>query len=222
MSGADQEFVEAHRQLVISIANKVRLQLNLTCDLDDLIAFGYQGLLEANERFDPTRGVKFNTFAYYRIRGAVIDGVRSMAYLPRRAYAQIRAAEAADQALEQGGEARAQNPGQRDTAEAVRDMDDALGKLTASFVIASLGQSEEEDAPDTPEEQLEREQLKTRVRTALSSLPERELKLVEGFYLQGRRFDEVAAELGISKSWASRLHTKALGLMRDALAGEYG
>ena len=68
----DDAFVKQYAGLVRTIASKVRAQMDLTCELDDLIAFGTQGLIEAASRFDESRGIQFNTFAYYRIRGAII------------------------------------------------------------------------------------------------------------------------------------------------------
>lgn len=213
----DDAFVKQYAGLVKTIAHKVRAQMDLTCELDDLIAFGTQGLIEAASRFDETRGVQFNTFAYYRIRGAVIDGVRQMAYLPRRIHQKVRAAEAGDQITQAVGEARAASPdGRTDAIAAANAIDDTLAQLTAAFVMASVGQGED-DAPESPEEQLGDAQTRKRVLGALAVLPERERALVQGFYFDGRTFDDVAKGLGVSKSWASRLHTKALQLLREAL-----
>lgn len=216
----DDAFIEEHRPLVRSLAHRLKAQLDLSCDLDELIAFGLRGLVEASRRFDPSRGVQFNTFAYYRVRGAILDGVRDMAYLPRRAHAIRRAVEAGDRVLEDLGESRAAAPpGTRTTREdAAAAIDDTLGKLSAAYVMASVGQDLE--PPATPEEELLEVAEADRVRAALDVLPERERALVEGFYFEGRRFDEVARELGISKSWASRLHTRALGRLREALESE--
>lgn len=211
----DREFIAEYRPLVQSIAAKLRARYDLTNDLDDLMADGFRGLLEARDRYDPTRGIQFNTFAYYRIRGAILDGVRKNAYMSRRAYASLRAAEAALAVGEEVGEKRAADPAARgDAARTAETLHDTLTKLTAGFLLASVGQDEE---TPTPEEVLLEDETRTRVRQALASLPEREFALVQGFYFEGRRFDEVADELGISKSWASRLHTKALERLREAL-----
>lgn len=210
-------FVKDYQGLVRSIAIKVRGQFDLTCDLDDLIAFGNQGLLQAKARFDPTRGVQLNTFAYYRIRGAVLDGVRRMAYLPRRIHQKVREAESIDLVTEPVGEARAATPNVRSDLEATaQTLDDTLSRVTAGYLMSAVGQGVE-DQPDTPEEELLSAETRARVERALGGLPERERALVQGFYFEGRQFDEVAAELGISKSWASRLHAKALDLLRDVL-----
>ncbi|AKF06926.1 sigma-70 family RNA polymerase sigma factor [Sandaracinus amylolyticus] len=213
----DQRFVEEHAPLVRKIALRVRAELDLTCELDDLIAFGYHGLLEARGRFDETRGVLFSTFAYYRIRGAILDGVRKMAYLPRRIHQKRRAAEAIDWAIEAEGEARATTPEARADVEAtLAAVDDILGKITATFMLAAVGQ-DEEATRESPEEQLIGAHEKQRVRTALETLPERERIVVNGMYFEGRNLDDIGAELGISKSWACRIHTRALGLLREAL-----
>lgn len=218
---ADDAFVLEHEALVHGIAQKVRTQFDLNVEVEDLVAFGYAGLLQARERFDPSRGVQFKTFAYYRVRGAVLDGIRKMAYLPRRAHEKLRAAAAADDVLEATGEEHAATPPEaRGIEGATERLGDAIGKLTASFVIAAVGQEDTAPEQSSPEATLLRSEAKARVREALASLPERELALVRGFYFEGRQFDEVAEELGISKSWASRLHGKALGQLKKALERE--
>ena len=215
---SDAEFVEEYRPLVASIAHKIRARFDLRADLDDLLAYGFQGLLEARARYDASRGVQFNTFAYYRIRGAILDGVRESGFLSRRAYQQLKAAEAALYIGESIGEARAADPKSREdkerTAETLRD---AITKLSASWTLAAVGQSEEEQTKHDPEQALLTQEMRERVRKVVPILPDRERALIEGFYFQGRRFDHVAEELGISKSWASRLHHKALARLREAL-----
>ena len=84
MSGT--QFIEEHEGMVYGLAHRLRRELSLRGEIDDLVAFGFGGLLEAERRFDPARGVRFRTFAYYRVRGAMLDGVRKMAHLPRRAH----------------------------------------------------------------------------------------------------------------------------------------
>jgi len=216
----DDRFIEEHRPLVRGLAHRIRAEFDLNVDLDDLIACGFRGLVEARSRFDPSRGVQFNTFAYYRVRGAILDGVRSMAYLPRRTHALLKASEAASDVTEDLGERRAAAPaGATRKEDAAEALDEALGRMTAAWVMAAVGQ-DANATPDSAEERLVAVGQAARVRAAVAKLPERERALVEGFYFGERRFDEVAAELGISKSWASRLHGKALSLLRDALESE--
>lgn len=215
---ADDAFVKEFEPFVRGIATRVRNELDLSCDLDELIAWGFQGLIEAQTRFDRDRDVKFNTFAYYRVRGAIIDGVRKMAYLSRRAHQMRKFAEAADDLLEQESQARAATPEVRaDVQQTVQAIDDVLGKLTAAFVIASVGQ-DQASAPELQDETFIRAESCVRVRDAVAKLPEREAKVVRELYFEGRLLDDIAKDLGVSKSWASRIHTKALGVLKRAMA----
>ena len=162
--------------------------------------------------------MQFNTFAYYRIRGAVLDGVRKMAHLPRRVHQARKAAEAFDAMAESTGDARAASPEQRaDAAATLAAMEDILLKTSASFMLAAVGQDETE-TPETPLDALIGASEQVRVREALAVLDERETVVIRGFYFDGRNLDDIASELGVSKSWASRIHTKALGVLRGALA----
>ena len=144
---------QAHQELVERIVRRVSRELDLSCDPDDLRGYGQQGLLEAQQRFDAARGVRFSTFAYYRIRGAVLDGVRKQGWLSRRAHAKLRAYEAADATGEQLADAEAQAKS-GDLAARARALDDAIGKISAAYVLSAVGQSES-DRPDTPEELLD-------------------------------------------------------------------
>lgn len=215
---SDDDFIREYEPFVRGVVERTRAQLLLECDVDDLMAFGFEGLLNARQRFDASRGVQFKSFAYYRVRGAIVDGVRSMAYLPRRAYARLKAAEAADMVAEPLGEANAQRQEQADGETALRAIDGALGRIAAAYCCASA--AEDEDAPgDDPEREVIARERRDLTREAIDALPEQERFLIHGHYIEGRRFDELAAELGLSKSWASRLHTRALGRMRDKLSG---
>jgi RNA polymerase sigma factor for flagellar operon FliA len=216
-TATDDAFAKQHEPFVRSIATRVRNELDLNCDQEDLVAWGFQGLLEARQRYDANRNVQFNTFAYYRVRGAVIDGVRKMAYLSRRAHQIRKFAEAADDLLEQEAETRAASPEARaDVAQTVQAIDDVLGRLTASFVIASVGQ-DQASAPELQDESLIRAETSVRVREAVAKLPEREAKVVRELYFEGRLLDDIAKDLGVSKSWASRIHTKALRVLKRAM-----
>jgi RNA polymerase sigma factor for flagellar operon FliA len=210
-----REISEDELELVKGLAGKLRNELGLASETEDLVAAGYQGLVEAHARFDATRGVQFTTFAYYRIRGAMIDYVRKSANLSRRAYEKVRLAESADRVGEGVAEMRAADPAARaDTAATVAAIDDGLAKLTMGFALAYAEQSEPEPSP---EEALIEKDVALRLRHAVAGLDEKERALLEGHYFDGRRFDEVAAELGISKSWASRVHAKALEKLKASL-----
>lgn len=221
----DDAFVRKYEPFVRGIVKQTRHQLGIETDADDLLACGYAGLVDARARYDASHGVPFKSFAYYRVRGAVIDGVRSMAYLPRRAYARLRAAEALDSAAEQLGQQAAasqkaapQASGQAagTTAGKVRALDAVLGQAAASF-CAALANDEAEREGLSPEAALATKERRARVREAVAQLPERERILVEGHDLRGRQLLELAEEMGLSKSWASRIHARGLQRLRRLL-----
>src|SRR5258707_11962977 len=94
------QLVEQHLGLVQAIARKVKKTLGARIDYDDLVAYGSKGLVEAAERYDARPGVAFSTFAYYRIRGAMFDGLRTMGWYSRADYARYRAEERANEYLQ--------------------------------------------------------------------------------------------------------------------------
>ncbi|MFA9410542.1 MAG: sigma-70 family RNA polymerase sigma factor [Deltaproteobacteria bacterium] len=190
------EFITQHEKMVHGLANRLRRELSLRGDLEDLIAFGFGGLLEARHRFDPGRGVRFQTFAYHRVRGAMLDGVRKMSQLPRRAHERLQAA-------------AEPTPTAAPTA-----LDRAFTRMSALSAGTVL---QGRFGDESPEEVLLKNESVTRLLQALPSLSPRQRVLVRGFYFDGRSIDAMAQELGISKSWASRLHTNALRALREAL-----
>jgi RNA polymerase sigma factor for flagellar operon FliA len=219
VSGADDnQFIEEHRGLVISIATRIHREMELSLPMEDLEAWGFQGLLEARGRYDNTRGASLATFAYYRIRGAMIDGVRKMGYVSRRAHELAKIAEATDAAAEEVAEKRGalSGPGLADKEVALNDIQGILARTTAAFVIEAVGQSETR-APEMPDELVIASENAARVRAALATLPEKEQKVIRDFYFRGRVLDEIAADFGVSRSWVSRMHTRGLGLLKDAL-----
>jgi len=210
----------AHNELVERVVRRLQRELDLSCDVGDLRAWGHQGLLEAKGRFDATRGVRFTTFAYYRVRGAVLDGVRKQGWLKRRAYAKLKAFEAGDALGSQLADAEAQSPSSTLAARAAQ-LEDVLGKISAAYMLSAVGQGEE-DTPDTPEALMTSAQTRGVVKQGLTTLPERERQLLEAVYFEGVTIEEAGSRLGLSKSWASRMHAKALERMRKSLAAELG
>jgi RNA polymerase sigma factor for flagellar operon FliA len=228
MPGENDDFVREYAAFVRGVAKQTKLQLGLDCDSEDLVAFGYEGLLQARERFDASRNVPFKAFAYYRVRGAILDGVRSMAYLPRRAHARMKAALALDAESELHGDADAAakaggGAAVQPTLEGkLRAIDGVLGRVAAAYTTAQCAEGVAADEgtamPPTPEDAALFRERRELTKRALATLPEQERFLIEGHYVNGRPFDELARELGLSKSWASRLHTRALDRLRQALA----
>src|SRR5438046_1214586 len=128
------QLVEQHLGLVQAIARKLKKTLGARIDYDDLVAYGSKGLVEAADRFDARPGVAFTTFAYYRIRGAMFDGLRTMGWYSRADYARYRAEERANEYLQShaeraaAGEAPAARP---DAAGALAEIAEILGGVAA-------------------------------------------------------------------------------------------
>jgi RNA polymerase sigma factor for flagellar operon FliA len=182
--------------------------------VDDLRSFGREGLLSAARSFDGSRGVPFRRWANVRVRGAMIDGVRQWGDLPRRVYRELRAMEAADHVLEGYDEENAANPAslpeladaRLTTYLAGMATAIAVGTMAASHGEANLG----EGGGATPENLVAELELATKLRDIVARLPDRERALVERHYFGGQTLDAAAASLGLSKSWGSRLHARAI------------
>ena len=216
----------AHMDLVDLIARQLARELGRSAELDDLRAMGHQGLLEAARRFDEGRGVTFRRFANYRVRGAMLDGVRKSAPLPRRAHARIRALEAAllvaETTAEDSSSGVVASGGPRANEQKLTEhlADMATAMAVGLLATPALGDEGEPSAADTtlsPEEAVAEAELRKIVVDALEELPPDERELVRRHYLEGERFDHVAASLGLSKSWGSRLHTRAVARLTKRL-----
>ena len=205
--------------LVEIVARQILRSLGRVADLDELLSFGREGLWDAARRFDASRGVPFRGYANFRVRGAIIDGVRSSARLSRRTHERLNGMQAAarvsEGALEDLGAPRAPGAGSAEAEQALGDHLAAMATAMAAGLIAPTAHGEDGErtlvaTSENPEEAYGSAELRTAIEAALSDLPHEEAELVRRHYLEGARFDHVAVDLGLSKSWASRLHTRAL------------
>jgi RNA polymerase sigma factor FliA len=203
--------VEQYLPLVRKIAHRVKRSLgSASIEVDDLVSYGVTGLLEAQKRFDPRYGVAFTSFAYHRVEGAIYDGLRRMGALPRTYYASLRTSEYLENAVERA----AGGDGKRTSLAALREIARVLRGAAAVAIAAGALQ---EDPADPADEAAARRELAVKVRAAIAALPERERTIVERHYYQDQTLLEAGAELGVTKSWASRLHARAVDLLREKL-----
>jgi RNA polymerase sigma factor for flagellar operon FliA len=188
-------------------------------EFDELVALGNAGLAEAAQRFDPSRGVPFGAFAWYRVQGAVLDGMRQMTQLPKRVWAGLVALRAASEYLEhrierEAGAAKtgASPPTGADALAAVKS---AMSAIRTMYVTSLDAMTEEvsADSQSAPD-RIDAQRIAAKLRDALGALPERERALMTKHYWEGKTLLEAGAELGISKSWASRLHAQAVDRIR--------
>jgi RNA polymerase sigma factor for flagellar operon FliA len=188
--------------------------------MEDLVSYGTVGLVEAAERFDPKMGANFLTFAHYRIKGAIFDGLRRMGtlkgpdqralYLSERTSSYLASASARDPA------------GPRTFNDDVREVESAVTSLAAIFACSLEGQEglQLRDEGLGPDERLEQAELRERVKVAIEKLPENERRLLIAYYYESKTLEEAGATIGQSKSWSSRLHARAIERLRDYLAEE--
>jgi len=184
---ARDERIKAHLDLVKSIARDIRTRpLGRGMDFDELVGYGAMGLVEAATRFEE-RGVPFAAFARRRIRGAILDGIRTQHWFGRRADRRLR--------IDRVG----------------HDWQVARGAGDLAHNDVRWNGRPMVSPPS------ERDDLKERVAAALRGLPPLERRLVEIHHYQEKTITEAAKELGICRPWTSRLHARALAALRAAL-----
>jgi RNA polymerase sigma factor FliA len=224
--GANDQLVERHLDLARQAAAIVYPRVKAHIEFDELVALGRSGLVEAASRYDASRGASFHTYAWYRVHGAIIDGMRKQTTLPRRVWAKLVALRAASDYLETQGErergASAQGRVSATTTSELAKVKDAIAAIRTMYVTSlDAARASGFDAADPgagADETLQTAQLAKRLRAAIDLLPERERALMTKHYWEGKNLVEAGTDLGISKSWASRLHAQAVDRLRDTLA----
>jgi len=218
--------IEEGLPLVEILAHQMRRQTGGRMQVDDLTSTGREALLHAARSFDPARGVPFRRWANLRVRGALIDSVRAQGGLPRRVYAKLKAMQAADHVQEGRQEAdAATEPSTPQEADA--RLQDSLASAAAAMAAAylTMGSMEEEGVQvaaekPSPEAEAATRQLLARITRAIDERPEAERQLLRRHYFDDVTVEQAAAELGLSKSWASRLHARAIEGVAKALRRE--
>ncbi len=208
--------IEQYLPYATSIANKVAQTLSSSADIEEIICNARLGLLEAAKRFDPKYNVDFKTFAYYRIKGAIYDGLRKTGWIPRSLYAKIKFEQASNEYLQTMSE-RGMGNRKLSPDEEMSEIYDTVNSL-ASIYIVSIDASEEPlDIEDKKANDIERktefQKIKEFMRQAIEELPEKERKLIKMYYFQNKTLEEAGDKLKLSKSWTSRLHARALELL---------
>ena len=215
----DQRVVD-HLHLVPPIARAVRAALRSHVELEDLVAYGTEGLLAAASRFDATRGVPFEAFARLRIQGAIVDGIRKEGWFGRRAYRRLTAARVGivDSAANDPRSAVVLPAGltilhASHRAGAVGD--DWCAEIAEGGEAANGARWNGRRMVQSPVE--DDDALRAVAAANLSLLPARERRLLELCYYHGQTLSQAAGQMGFRRSWASRLHARALATLRAAM-----
>ncbi len=233
---ARERLVVAYSPLVKFIAGRMASGLPSHVEEGDLISYGLLGLIGAIERFDPAREIKFETFAVARVKGAIIDELRSLDWVPRSVRARARDVERAHAKLE----ARLQRaPTDEEMAAelemTVEEFQSALLEIANSSVLALddlwtfadpegggqisvLDTITDPNAVD-PESEAQSSEVKDRLADAIESLPERERLVIALYYYENLTLREIGEVLGVTESRVSQLHTKAVLGLRSRFAG---
>ncbi|MCL2178402.1 MAG: sigma-70 family RNA polymerase sigma factor [Proteobacteria bacterium] len=209
------QLLEKYGPYVKSIAAGICRQFRFQVELDELMAYGQMGLLEAAERFEPSIGANFLTFAHYRVKGAIFDGLRKMGFLSGVELS-ASVAERANAYLSNLSDRDA--GGYNSFAEDIGEISSAVSGL-AIIYATSLEAAESLQVVErfSAEEHLELEQTKKRIRKAMGMLSEKERRVLQVYYFDSKTLEEAGAEIGQSKSWASRLHARAIEKLKQLL-----
>ncbi|MGA4493974.1 RNA polymerase sigma factor FliA [Vreelandella venusta] len=218
------ELLTQYMPLVRRQALTLQVRLPASIELDDLIQAGMVGLLEALGRFDATQGATFATFASQRIRGAMMDELRTRDWLPRSVRRSARAVDDAVRRLEQ------QLGRPPEEGEIARDLDMPLSEyqqllndtnsgqlLPFEELVAEGAESVKEEATNLPFDQFLDQQQRQSLIDAIDALPEREKLLMALYYQEELNLKEVGAVLGVTESRVSQLHSQAISRLRARL-----
>ncbi|GCE13906.1 sigma-70 family RNA polymerase sigma factor [Tengunoibacter tsumagoiensis] len=226
------ELITLYAPLVRFVVGRLGIPPTGVLEAEDLISYGMIGLINAVDRFDPTRGVRFEAFATVRIRGAVIDQLRSLNWLPRSAISRVRQIEGALAVLEQ----KLGRPAKEEevavelgvTVERYRQMlmemnasvlslDAPLNSFLQDDEVTSLAELLEDHTAPGPVEQTEHQELTDTLSAAIEHLPEREKLLLALYYQEELTMKEISKVLSVSESRVCQLHMQAIMRLRAAL-----
>jgi len=212
------ERFQAELSLVDAVAAHVARSIGSVVDYDDLLGAGREGLFDAARKFDASRGIPFRSYASLRVRGAILDGVRHQAHLPRRAHERFAALEAA-LIEEEGALGVAHSPARSHLApgDAERRMAEhlasvasaaALGVTVHSDDVSTAGSTDDEHL--NPEEQLAQAEVLDLVRRTMDEMAPDEAGVIRSYYFEGKSLTDIAQQENLSRSWLSRLHAQAM------------
>jgi len=226
-----EQLILHYAPLVKYVAGRVGVGMPSSVDHADLVSYGVFGLMDAIEKFDPGRGVKFETYAVTRIRGSIIDELRAVDWVPRSVRSQARKIEAAIQHLVH---LRGRSPTDEELAEEldleVSELQDALARMAMTSVAAldetlHVGDGDRIPLVETlqdltavlPEESVDDAATKALLREMIVRLTEREQMVLGLYYFEGMTLAQVGEVLGVTESRICQIHTKAVMALRVKL-----
>ncbi|MBN2056996.1 sigma-70 family RNA polymerase sigma factor [bacterium] len=212
--------VEGHLEYARQIARRIHRSLGLRIELSELDAWGRLGLLQAAGSYDHGGGSSFKTFAHYRIRGAIYDGLRQIGCLTRDQYAKVKFSSRADDLMSAESSATRTECSETLEQKAGRLLSIA-SDLVPVFLLSCEGTQDltsgMEDGGKSPEEEVSLSEERAILADLMEGLSDRERLLITMYYYQDKPLSDVAQELRLSKSWVSRMHNTVIRKLRDRM-----
>ena len=223
---AHDHLIVSYSPLVKFIAGRVGAGLPASVDPGDLVSSGVLGLIDAIERFDPNQGVKFETFATPRIRGAIYDGLRQLDWVPRSIRTRARDVQ---RAIAEFEVVNGRSPSDSELAEQLGLERPELDRWLTSIASTTVGPLERAldagaepvalsgEVPQVPSKVVEDQEVRELVRSEIGKLPDREKLVLSLYYDEGLTLAQIARVLGISESRVPQLHSKSVLHLRSRL-----
>ena len=223
------EFITQYAPLIKTVAGRLAMRLPSHIDQDDLMSAGIMGLLDAMEKFDPSKGVAFKSYAEFRIRGAMLDELRAMDWVPRSVRRNARRLDNAYGAVER----RTMRPATEEEVAEELDIDlesfqrmvdetrgvslfneEDVSDLIGHKKVGTLWQAFQDTTPSDPIAALDLVELKKVVAKAIDALKENERVVVSLYYYEELTMKEIGQVMGYTESRISQLHSKAIARLR--------
>ena len=215
--------------LIKYVAGRLNIYFSANFEYDDLVSFGVFGLIDAIDKFDPNKGVKFETYASLRIRGAIIDNIRELDWVPRSLRQKGKELEKAYTELEIE---LGRPPADEETAEKLGLTMSEFTKFVSDASISTLVSLEEvveqnndypddpgfEDISENPVKQAEYSELKDLLASEIDHLSEKEKTVISFYYFNELTLKEISEIMKVSESRISQLHTKAIAKLRGSMS----
>lgn len=228
-----EKIIIEYAPLVKMVAGRLSMYLGYNVEYDDLVGYGIFGLIDAIDKFDYGKGIKFETYASLRIRGAILDQIRKMDWIPRSLRQKQKKIDAAMNKLEtELGRPATDEELANEIGISADELLSWQGQANVSNVISldefveTSGEKEMGSIGmntfETPEEVIEKSELKRLLEESLDSLTEKEKKVILLYYYEEMTLKEISYILEVSESRVSQLHTKALQKMRGKLGAAAG
>ncbi|MBI4559641.1 MAG: FliA/WhiG family RNA polymerase sigma factor [Candidatus Hydrogenedentes bacterium] len=230
---AREELIVRHLRVVKYVAGRMAIHVPATVEMDDLIGWGVLGLIDAVEKYDHRQEVKFSTYATIRIRGSIIDQIRTLDWAPRSLRAMARRVGGAREKLrhQKGGE-----PDVADIAEALGatpdQVEDTMAQLQTAQVLSLDDYLPSEDSADsrkanlirnagalTPEHRAVERERQERLVQAILQLPDQQQKVLNLYYYEELTLKEIGMVLEVSESRVCQVHSAAMKALRKSIQG---